>query len=79
MIAIYREKGTFEITEQRLSDQVRVNRTNKWLTEVKLEEIKRKFLTPRDGDENQKINDILVMEECVDTEITMKNVLSLTC
>ena len=79
MIAIYREKGTFEITEQRLSDQVRVNRTNKWLTEVKLEEIRRKFLTPRDGDENQKINDILVMEECVDTEITMKNVLSLTC
>ena len=79
MIAIYREKGTFEITEQRLADQVRVNRTNKWLTEVKLEEIKRKFLTPRDGDENQKINDILVMEECVDTEITMKNVLSLTC
>ena len=79
MIAIYREKGTFEITEQRLADQVRVNRTNKWLTEVKLEEIRRKFLTPSDGDENQKINDILVMEECVDTEITMKNVLSLTC
>ena len=79
MIAIYREKGTIEITEQRLADQVRVNRTNKWLTGVKLEEIRRKFLTPRDGDENQKINDILAMEECVDTEITMKNVLSLTC
>ena len=32
----------FEITEQRLVDQARVIRTNKWLTEVKLEEIRKK-------------------------------------
>ena len=63
MIAIWREIGTSEITEQRLADQVRVIRTNGWLTDVELEEIRRKNLTPRDGEENQKINDIPVIEE----------------
>ena len=63
MIAIWREIGTFEITEQRLADQVRVIRTNGWLTDVELEEIRRKNLTPRDGEENQKINDIPVIVE----------------
>ena len=33
-IAILKEIGTFEITEQRLVDQTRVVRTNDWLTEV---------------------------------------------
>ena len=65
MIAIWREIGTFEITEQRLADQVRVIRTNGWLTDVELEEIRRKNLTPRDGEENQKINDIPVIEESI--------------
>ena len=32
-------------------------------TEVELQEIRRKILTPRDGEENQEINDIPVMEE----------------
>ena len=59
MIAIWREIVTFEITEQRFVDQARVVRTNEWLTEVKLEELRRKILTPRDGEENQEINDIL--------------------
>ena len=36
---------------------------------MKLEEIRRKSLTPRDREENQKINDIPVMEECVDAEL----------
>ena len=52
MIAIWSEIGTFEITKQRLVDQVRVAKINEWLTEVKLEEIRRKILTPRDGEEN---------------------------
>ena len=56
MIAIWREIGTFEITEQRRFDQVRVIRTNEWLNELELEKIKRKTLTPRDGEENQEIN-----------------------
>ena len=63
MIAIWRERGTSEITEQRLVDQVRVVRTNEWLIEVELEESRRKILTPRDGEENQEVNDIPVIEE----------------
>ena len=47
MIAIWREIGTFEITEQRLANQVGVISTNVWLTEVELEEIRRKILTQR--------------------------------
>ena len=61
MIAIWSEIGTFEITKQRLVDQVRVAKINEWLIEVKLEEIRRKILTPRDGEENQEINDISVV------------------
>ena len=61
MIAIWSEIGTFEITKQRLVDQVRVAKINEWLTEVKLEEIRRKILIPRDGEENQEINDISVV------------------
>ena len=37
---IWRKMGTFESTKQRLVDQARVIRTNGWLTEVKLEEIR---------------------------------------
>ena len=58
MITIWRETGTFEITEQRLVDQARVVRTNEWQMKVELEEIRRKLLTPRDAEENQEINDI---------------------
>ena len=43
MIAIWRDIGTFEITEQRLVDQVRVIRANEWLTEVELQEIAKKI------------------------------------
>ena len=68
MIAIWREIGTFEITEQRLGDQARFIRTNEWLTELELEEIKRRFLTPTDGEENQEINDIPVIEEKIQNE-----------
>ena len=63
MIATWRVIGTFEITVQRLVDQERVIRTNEWLTEVELEEIRRKILTPKDDEENQEINDIPVREE----------------
>ena len=40
MVAIWREIG--EITEQRVVDQARIIRTNEWLTEVELEEIRKK-------------------------------------
>ena len=68
MIAIWGEIGSFEITEQRLVDQARVVRTNEWLTKVELEEIRRKILAPRDGEENQEINDIPVIEERIQNE-----------
>ena len=68
MIAIWREIGTFKITEQRLVDQARVVRTNELLTEVELEEIRRRILTPRDVEENQEINDIFVIEEGIQNE-----------
>ena len=42
MAAIWRENGVFEVTEQRLSDQARAIRTNEWLTDVEIEELKRK-------------------------------------
>ena len=40
MIAIWREIGTFEVTKQRLVDQLRIIRTNEWLIKVELEEIR---------------------------------------
>ena len=56
MIAIWKEIVTFEIREQKLVDQERegerVIRTNKWLTEVELEDIRRKKLARRDSEEN---------------------------
>ena len=41
MLAIWREIGVFDVTEQRLADQSRAISTNGWLSEVELEEIKR--------------------------------------
>ena len=35
---------------------------------MELEEIRRKMLTPRDGEENQEINDIHVIEERIQNE-----------
>ena len=35
---------TQEITEQRLSDQVRVKRKNEWITKLELENTRRKVL-----------------------------------
>ena len=67
MIAIWKEIVTFETREQKLVDQERegerVIRTNKWLTEVELEDIRRKKLARRDSEENQEINGIPVIEE----------------
>ena len=52
--AIWKEIGTFQITEQGLVDQAIVIRTNQWVTDVELEEI-RKVLTPRDGEETKRL------------------------
>ena len=44
-------------------DQARVIRTNEWLNEVGLEEIRRKIVAPRDGEKKQEVNDIPAIEE----------------
>ena len=43
MHAIWRDKGMFNITEQRLMDQQSLLRKKQWLTKLELEEIKRKI------------------------------------
>ena len=41
LLAIWKEIGVFEVTEQRLADQVRAIKVNGWLSEVEIEEIHR--------------------------------------
>ena len=41
MCGISQDIGIFEITEQRLTVQVRVIKSNEWLSKVEIEEIKR--------------------------------------
>ena len=60
MITIWREIGTFDITELRLTDQAKINEL---LTKGELEENRRKILTTRHGEENQEINDNPVIQE----------------
>ena len=43
MMEMWREKGVFEISEQRLMDQARAIVVNQWLTDVELEEIRREI------------------------------------
>ena len=42
MKKIWDEIGVFPVTEQKLADQARQIRTNKWLTDIGIEEIRRK-------------------------------------
>lgn len=44
MTAIWREIGIFEITKHRLPDRTRLFRTNAWLTEAELKELRRVLL-----------------------------------
>ena len=43
MKKIWDEIGVFPVTEQRLADQARQIRTNKWLTDIEMEEIRRQL------------------------------------
>ena len=43
MMKIWREKGVFQVTEQRVADQTRMTRTTGWLPEVELDQIQRKI------------------------------------
>ena len=50
MYDLWQEIGIFEITEQRLPDQVRVIKGNEWLLKVEKEEIKRNIETENNSD-----------------------------
>lgn len=41
MTGVWREIGEFEISEQRLADQARGIKVNDWLSDIKIEELKR--------------------------------------
>ena len=43
MKKMWDEIGIFPVTEQRLADQAREIRTNKWLTDIEIEEIERQL------------------------------------
>lgn len=50
MYDLWQEIGIFEITEQRLADQVRVIKGNEWLLKVEKEEIKRNIEMENNSD-----------------------------
>ena len=54
MLDIGNSDGVFEISEQRLADQAKVIKTNRWLSEIEVEEIKRNFATNGNHLERQK-------------------------
>ena len=56
MKQIWDEIGVFDMTEQRLADQARQIRTNKWLTDVEIEEIERRC-QGRENDEGVQLGD----------------------
>lgn len=43
MMKIWREKGVFQVTEQRVADQTRMTRTTGWLPEEEVDQIQRKI------------------------------------
>ena len=59
MYSIWQDIGTFEITEQGSADQVRVIKSNKWLSKVEIEEIKRNIEMENNSniDINQSVRD----------------------
>ena len=54
MKKIWDEIGVFPATEQRLADQARQIRTSKWLTDIEIEETKRKLERKNSKAEVQK-------------------------
>ena len=53
MLGIWKERGVFEVSEQRLADQARAIRTNGWLSEVELEQISRAVSLGEENEQNQ--------------------------
>ena len=67
MFREWREKGMFDLTEQRVCDQARTIRKNGWLSELELEAIKRQVEDESRG-ELCREKDVTVDAETVETD-----------
>ena len=57
MISIWQDRGMFEISEQRLADQVKQIKHNQWLTNVEVEEISRIISRTEAGDYAEEVQE----------------------
>lgn len=56
MHALWKDMGGFDLSEQRLADQVRQIKVKGWLSDLEIEEIKRKVHGPTQGGSSNDIN-----------------------
>ena len=61
MLDIWNSDGAFVMNEQRLADQARAIKTNGWLSEIEIEEIKMNIAA--NGDHQERQSDPLTMGE----------------
>ena len=61
--------GVFEISEQRLADQARATKLNEWLSEVELEEIRRKVSQEIQGGATVASSEEMKNQERVDGKV----------
>ena len=54
LISKWKEKGGFETSEQRLADQARAIKVNRWLSEIEIEELKREALANTEGEDEDE-------------------------
>ena len=57
MISIWQDRGMFEISEQRLADQVKQIKHNQWLTKVEVEEMSRIISRTEAGDYAEEVQE----------------------
>ena len=58
MLSAWQKRGMFKVSEQNLADQARAIKTNEWLSEVELEEIKRQ-VRGSIGDTDSEIENVI--------------------
>ena len=54
MKQIWDEKGVFQASEQRIVDQARMIRVNGWLTDIEIEEIRRRSEAVKDQEDERE-------------------------
>ena len=57
MMNIWQDRGMFEISEQRLADQVKQIKHNQWLTKVEVEEMSRIISRTEAGDDAEEVQE----------------------